>query len=342
MELQHCWAVLKPGGILFGDDWALKEVAEDVLKFVEMLLYSDVVEDVDGGREAVLFGGDSTAGAGVGGAVNAMPMPTVKSRRNSTASTLRAQSRSQSRSSKRLLVDYDALEVDLDWFPHAFYKNRVTMLRPGLFVSRDTFQWFLKKKDRVESNRRRLERRFEFLPSATYEAPSTTVDKLSVKQGGVARRYQWLDVDTMQLASEESPAFNTEQLSAPLRPHILGAFLESDELRDDPVLRGALPKTAFLNLKMKTCFLGLDARRVAQWMEDCCSDWSEENHNCWDLLYNPNHCCRSWFLEEGDGAEVGGGAEDFQGMKERGGRKIHDSLRNLPFVNVVLSSERMR
>ena len=37
--------------------------------------------------------------------------------------------------------------IDTDWFPHQFYRHQFATLRPGLFVSRYSFQWFLRKRE---------------------------------------------------------------------------------------------------------------------------------------------------------------------------------------------------
>jgi hypothetical protein len=34
LELQNCWALLEPGGVLMGDDWSWDSVRNDVLRFV--------------------------------------------------------------------------------------------------------------------------------------------------------------------------------------------------------------------------------------------------------------------------------------------------------------------
>lgn len=37
LELQHCWSLLKPGGVLMGDDWVWAAVRNDILRFVQTI-----------------------------------------------------------------------------------------------------------------------------------------------------------------------------------------------------------------------------------------------------------------------------------------------------------------
>ena len=41
LELQNCWNLLKPGGVLMGDDWGWAPVRNDVLRFVETVKIND-------------------------------------------------------------------------------------------------------------------------------------------------------------------------------------------------------------------------------------------------------------------------------------------------------------
>ncbi|CAD7973866.1 unnamed protein product [Amoebophrya sp. A120] len=302
MEVEHAWAALAPGGILFGDDWALEEVAVDVLKFVDRLLLCMHKRD---------------------------ELPRWTSAGDQTNANATIAARTASGTSSVSCANFrESSSLDVNWFPHQFYEHRVGMLRPGLYVSRDTFQWFLRKHDPSETQGRRLQNRFELVfhqaPTVT-EATSEQVDLKKVK---------WLDHDSMFVrgteeivalaaAHLEGEAETHQGLAAtartaggpasvwsprepqrhhaylqPLRPHILGMFLESDLLLEDPILTPpdgqttSLPTSfSFLDLQMTTCFLGFSAVKVKQWQYDCCQDWSEENSGCWDLVYNPNHCC---------------------------------------------------
>ncbi|CAD7943518.1 unnamed protein product [Amoebophrya sp. A25] len=326
MELEHCWQVLRPGGILFGDDWSLEEVAEDVLKFVEMLNLAQLYEDdpVEWRRRNNVRVGGSTESASEtmkreGGEEEgkqdmitgsgkkklyiadqhllqeAKPLPGPLQRLPHLRELNEADHRREKRM-KLLLPENDKGffaneemfreknmpwfyrranftksfgKLDLNWFPHQFYRKRVAMLRPGLFVSRDTFQWFLRKGDPLEVAERRRTR-YELVTPAFAPFDRTNMEFVE--------------------SAEKSPAFfNPMPPALRLRTWVQGMFYESDFF--DAYKSGVMPADSETNFNMKLCFMGMSTEKLSGWRRSCCQDWSEANKECWDIVYHPKHCC---------------------------------------------------
>ncbi len=312
MELVEAWVLLKPGGILVGDDWVLDEVHEDVLKFAELLTLrpQDIKNFWEVQKKAIKEHAAAEEGhpSGPTGIFsdeeldNAHPLYHLQNLANKTQGSGR---------------------LDVTWFPHQFSKHKVAVPRAGLFVSRTTFQWFMKKadpslrpsspfQDRYSEQARRTGQsgKTQSATAAVAQRPGVEINSLlklpaELEHISDVRHYSQLKQAVWSQQPHEERlnkalvnVFQGGESEAliPFRPWVRDIFEEGSYA----IWNSGLSPQTEVFLEQKLCFLSVRGHSVlASWRRQCCEPPENQTNHCWDLVYRRDICCYPQLREIG-------------------------------------------